>query len=66
MLYCTCTSLILKKGDLIAKIDNYDNVINVWDGINQSTGTEVVHGTYYFLLESEGTKVNDGWVQVVK
>ena len=53
-------------GDLIAKIDNYDNINNVWDGFNQSTGTPVVHGTYYFLLESGGQKINDGWVQVVK
>ncbi len=53
-------------GDLVAQINNYDNVDNVWDGINQSTGQPVVHGTYYFLLEWEGKRLNDGWVQVVK
>ena len=53
-------------GDQIAKIENYDNALNVWDGINQNTNSPVVYGTYYYIIEDGGTKVKDGWLQVVK
>ena len=53
-------------GDQIANFDNYDNVNQVWDGVNQLTGTPVVFGTYYYVIESEGRRVTDGWIEVLK
>jgi len=53
-------------GDKIATIENYDNNLNVWDGTNQSNNQQVVYGTYYYIIEDGGTKVKDGWLQVVK
>ena len=53
-------------GDRIALIENYDNVENVWGGLNYITNTLVPFGTYYFLLESEGKKIESGWIQVLR
>ncbi|MFK8044504.1 MAG: gliding motility-associated C-terminal domain-containing protein [Crocinitomicaceae bacterium] len=53
-------------GDKIATIENYDNNLNAWDGINQANGQQVVYGTYYYIIEDGTTKVKDGWLQVVK
>ncbi len=53
-------------GDQIARIDDYDNTINVWDGTNQMTGQISISGTYYYIIEENGNKVKDGWVQLMK
>ncbi|MFD1553939.1 hypothetical protein DNU06_13960 [Putridiphycobacter roseus] len=65
--YTSPTVYIFNRwGDQIAKFENYDNVYQVWDGINQKTQKAVVFGTYYYIIESEGKKVTDGWVEVLK
>jgi len=53
-------------GDLVNKIENYDNVQNVWDGKNQFTGQNVANGTYYYIVEAGDSQARNGWVQVVK
>jgi gliding motility-associated-like protein len=53
-------------GDRIAVIENYNNATNAWDGMNYVTNTPVVYGTYYYIIEDGGTRVKDGWLQVVK
>ena len=53
-------------GDLVSKIENYDNDQNVWNGKNQFTGQNVSTGTYYYIVEAGGTQARNGWVQIVK
>ncbi|MFK8038094.1 MAG: gliding motility-associated C-terminal domain-containing protein [Crocinitomicaceae bacterium] len=54
-------------GDQIARIDEYDNNTNAWDGLNQNTNSFVESGTYYYILEeANGNKIKDGWVQLMK
>ncbi len=53
-------------GDLINKIENYDNINNVWDGTTSIGNREVVSGTYFYIVEANGSNALKGWVQVVK
>ena len=53
-------------GDLIQKIENYDNVNNVWDGTTQYGEKSAVAGTYFYIVEANGTKALTGWVNIVK
>jgi len=53
-------------GDLIRKIENYDNSTNVWDGTSTFGNTAVAAGTYFYIVEANGTKALSGWVNVVK
>ncbi len=53
-------------GDLIKKIENYDNSTNVWDGSSSNGNTIVSAGTYFYIVEANGTKALSGWVQIVK
>ncbi|HIP35785.1 MAG TPA: gliding motility-associated C-terminal domain-containing protein, partial [Crocinitomix sp.] len=53
-------------GDLIQKIENYDNVNNVWDGTTKYGNESAVAGTYFYIVEANGTKALTGWVNIVK
>jgi len=53
-------------GDVVAKIENYDNQQNVWNGENQLTNNIVATGTYFYVVEAGGEKRLSGWAQVVK
>jgi len=52
-------------GDLIKKIDNYDNVENVWKG-NTYEGQRVHPGTYFYIIENNNIKITSGWIEVVR
>jgi gliding motility-associated-like protein len=52
-------------GDLINKIENYDNSTNVWDGTTKFA-KKAAPGTYFYIVEANGTKALSGWVQIVK
>lgn len=51
-------------GQEIKSFENYNNQDVVWDGTNRSGG-KLPTGTYYYIIEFEGQKMN-GWVQLVK
>ena len=51
-------------GDLIKRIDKYENDTNAWDG-KSSLGELVPEGTYFYVLENNNKKVARGWVQVL-
>ena len=53
-------------GDLIAKIENYNNTTQSWRGKNQVTNRYVTPGTYIYIVEANGGKPLSGWVQIVK
>ena len=53
-------------GDLVNSIDNYNNTDNVWSGENKFTGGNVTPGTYFYIVEAQGTTALSGWVQVVR
>ncbi|MCT4581409.1 MAG: gliding motility-associated C-terminal domain-containing protein [Flavobacteriales bacterium] len=49
-------------GDVIFKVNNYDNQQNVWDGSNQS-GERMPEGTYFYVIEvPEKSFSTSGWV----
>jgi gliding motility-associated-like protein len=53
-------------GDLVYFTDNYDNKEQVWNGDSYNTNQKVSPGTYFYLIESNETKVANGWVQVIR
>jgi gliding motility-associated-like protein len=56
--------IINRWGDEVWSITNYDNVINVWEGKDQS-GAAVGVGTYFYIFESDNVR-RSNWVQVVR
>jgi gliding motility-associated-like protein len=52
-------------GDLIKRIDNYNNVDKVWDG-SSDIGARVSSGTYFYIIEKNNLKISSGWVEVVR
>lgn len=52
-------------GDILIQFDDYNNTTVIWDGTN-SAGKEVVSGTYFFVIDVNGTQNQTGWVQVVR
>lgn len=52
-------------GDEIRQFNNYDNTNIFWDGTS-STGSNVATGTYFFTITSNGSKIDSGWIQVVR
>jgi gliding motility-associated-like protein len=60
-------TILNRWGDQVAYVEDYDNVLNVWDGNYQATGKPVVEGTYFYIFESPETgQKKTGWVQVVR
>lgn len=54
-------------GDEVARIENYNNMDNVWNGTYQNSGEPVTNGTYFYIAETtENNKKFSGWVQVVR
>jgi len=59
-------SIYNRWGDLIRKIDDYNNVENVWDGANEQ-GVLVPAGTYFYIIEVPNANyTNNGWIQVIR
>lgn len=52
-------------GDEIIQLDNYNNTTVVWDGKTPDDKT-VPSGTYFYVVNVNGTQNQAGWVQVVK
>ncbi|MBL7900277.1 MAG: gliding motility-associated C-terminal domain-containing protein, partial [Crocinitomicaceae bacterium] len=57
-------TLFSRWGDILIKFDNYNNSTVIWDGTLQN-GNPVGPGTYYYVIDVEGTQSQAGWVQVV-
>ena len=53
-------------GDLVYFTENYDNINNVWEGLNQTTKERVTVGTFFYIIESNEQRVASGWVQVIR
>lgn len=51
-------------GDVIIRFDNYNNSTVIWNG--HDNGDKLVpSGTYYFVVDVNGSQNQSGWVQVV-
>jgi gliding motility-associated-like protein len=48
-------------GEEVARITNYNNTTNVWNGKNKH-GRFLPDGTYYYIVEIEGEKPIPGWL----
>lgn len=49
-------------GDIIFKVDDYDNKENVWDG-NNLAGDPMPEGTYFYIVSSQSEEfTTSGWV----
>jgi gliding motility-associated-like protein len=61
------TSVIIynRWGDMIKKIENYNNLDNVWDG-KSILDEKVSSGTYFYIIEKNNLKISSGWVEVVR
>jgi gliding motility-associated-like protein len=57
-------TLFSRWGDILIKFENYNNSTVIWDGRLQN-GNPVGTGTYYYVIDVEGTQSQAGWVQVV-
>lgn len=54
-------------GDEISKIENYNNIDNVWNGTYQKSGEQVTNGTYFYIVQTEDeARKFSGWIQVVR
>ena len=61
----TTVRIYNRWGDLVKKIDNYDNVEKVWDGTN-FLNQKVHSGTYFYTIEKNNIKITSGWIEVVR
>lgn len=52
-------------GDVIIEITNYNNIDAVWDGTNKN-GRKVATGTYFYIVDVNGSQTQSNWVQVVR
>jgi len=52
-------------GDLMKRIDNYNNTDNAWDGTNKN-GKLVTTSTYFYVVEVGGSQNQSGWIHVMK
>lgn len=57
-------SIYNRWGDLVWDGTNYDNNTVLWKGTDQS-GRALSDGTYYFIIELEGSKTT-GWVELIR
>lgn len=57
-------SIYNRWGNQLASYNNYNNTNNVWRG-ETSSGTAVINGTYFYVIElNNGAGVKKGWVEV--
>ena len=61
----TTVRVFNRWGDLVKKIDNYDNDENVWRG-DTYAGQKVHSGTYFYIIENNNIKITSGWIEVVR
>lgn len=58
-------SVFNRWGDKIFEIENYDNAENVFDGHSNISGkTELVSGTYFYVLEIPGRESLRGFISI--
>jgi gliding motility-associated-like protein len=71
-LYPDNTITILNRwGNIIYKVDNYDNVNNVWNGKSSQGvrfgGDDLPEGTYFYILDlKNGEKARTGYIYLNK
>lgn len=54
-------------GDEVDRIEDYNNITNVWDGTYRNSGEPVTNGTYFYIVETEeAARKFSGWIQVVR
>lgn len=52
-------------GQLVWNAAKYDNVKVVWDG-KDNNGVALTSGTYFYVIEIKGRKVQKGWVEITR
>jgi gliding motility-associated-like protein len=58
-------TIINRWGDIVFDEQNYDNVSIFWEGTTLD-GSDAADGTYFFVIELEGSPARSGWIQLFK